>query len=126
VCSSKHILIVDDSSVVRRSLRSVLAGAPGCDICGEAVDGCDAIEKARQLRPDLVILDLSMPRMNGLEAARELRHLLPHVPLVMFTNFETAHLRKEAMDAGVNTVVLKTGPVQLLIDSIQSLLKRAC
>jgi DNA-binding NarL/FixJ family response regulator len=117
---------VDDSPVVRKSLRTALTSAPGYDICGEAVDGWDAIEKARQLRPDLVVLDLSMPRMNGLDAARKLKQILPGVPLVMFTNFDTAFLRKEAGDAGVSSVVLKSAPVQILIDSIQSLLKPPC
>jgi len=126
VCSFKHILIVDDSSLVRTTLRRALETARGCQVCSEAVDGCDAIEKARQLTPDLVILDLSMPRMNGLEAAKRLKHLFPTVPLVMFTNFDTANLKKEALDAGVNSVVLKSGSLQILIDSIQSLLEPAC
>src|SRR6478672_4629718 len=116
---SKHVLIVDDSSAIRRCLREALT-ARKWQICGEAVNGQDAIEKARRLKPDLVVLDLSMPVMNGLQAARELKSLLPAVPLVMFTSFETPHLKQEALDAGITRVVSKSEPVQMLIDSVQS------
>jgi len=121
---SKHVLIVDDSSAIRRCLREALT-ARKWQICGEAVNGQDAIEKARRLKPDLVVLDLSMPVMNGLQAARELKSLLPAVPLVMFTSFETPHLKQEALDAGITRVVSKSEPVQMLIDSVQSLLEPA-
>jgi len=120
----KHVLIVDDSSAIRRCLREALT-ARKWQICGEAVNGQDAIEKARRLKPDLVVLDLSMPVMNGLQAARELKSLLPAVPLVMFTSFETPHLKQEALDAGITRVVSKSEPVQMLIDSVQSLLEPA-
>jgi DNA-binding NarL/FixJ family response regulator len=120
---AKSILIVDDSPAVRRTLRRTLEAVGLWEVCGEAVDGRDAIEKARQFNPDLVVLDLSMPVMNGLQVSRELRRLLPRVPLVMFTSFESAHLRGEAIEAGVSSIISKSEPVQNLLNSIQSLLE---
>jgi CheY-like chemotaxis protein len=116
----KNILIVDDSPSVRMTLRQTLEHS-GWE-CAEAVNGKDAIEKAAQGCPELVILDLSMPVMNGLQAARELRRLFPSLPLVMFTSFETAHLKREAIDAGVSSIFSKSEPVRNLIDVVQSLL----
>ena len=115
------ILIVDDSPSVRKVLRETLEGR-GWE-CAEAVNGEDAIERAAQVKPRLVILDLSMPVMNGLQAARQLRLLFPKLPLVMFTSFETAHLAREAMDAGVSSIFSKAEPVRNLIGTIQSLLE---
>jgi DNA-binding NarL/FixJ family response regulator len=112
---------VDNSPVVRKTLRQTLERQRGWEVCGEAADGREAIVKAQQLKPDLVVLDLSMPVMNGLEAARELRRLLPSVPLVMFTSFRTAHLTQEALSAGVSAVVSKAEPGGL-VDGIQALL----
>ena len=77
----KSILIVDDHEVVRRELRSLFKPYPEFSICGEAIHGVDAIEKAGELSPDLIILDLAMPEMNGLEAAAALRYMMPTVPL---------------------------------------------
>jgi len=102
----KRILIVDDSPVIRKTLRETLADQDGWEICGEAANGREAIQKAQQLKPDVIVLDLSMPVMNGLDAARELTRLAPSVPLLMFTNFETARLKQEALSAGVRTLNL--------------------
>jgi CheY-like chemotaxis protein len=80
----KCILIVDDNAVIRRSLRRILESVDGWQVCGEAADGQEGIEKAKELDPDLIILDLSMPRLNGLEAARILSKAMPKIPLLMF------------------------------------------
>jgi len=90
-------------------------------VCGEAADGREAIVKAQQLRPDLIILDLSMTEMNGLDAARELTKILPSVPLLLFTNFGTPEISKEALAAGFRAVVSKSDPI-LLLASIKLLL----
>lgn len=119
----KSILIVDDSQAIRRSLHQTLDAVRGWEVCGEAVNGRDAIEKAGQFKPDLIVLDLSMPVMNGLQASRELKRLMPCIPLVMFTSFETAHLRSEAIGAGVSSIISKSEPVQNLVSSIQALLE---
>jgi CheY-like chemotaxis protein len=119
----KRILIVDDSPAIRKMLRETLGCEAGWEICGEAGNGREGIERARDLKPDLIVLDLAMPVMNGLEAARELTRLLPAVPLIMFTSYETTHLKREALAAGIRSTVLKAGSVEPLLRSIQSLLE---
>src|SRR5258707_12096598 len=82
---SKRILVADDSSVVRNIVRTYLNKREGFEVCGEAVDGVDTIEKAKQLNPDLILLDVVMPLMNGVEAAKALKTMMPQVPIVLFT-----------------------------------------
>jgi DNA-binding NarL/FixJ family response regulator len=103
----KNILIVDDNAAVRKALRSLFETRREFVICGEAVNGKDAIEKARQLAPDLIILDLSMPVMNGLDAARVLAKAMPAVPLLMFTLYADPSLAAEAQAIGIRAVVPK-------------------
>lgn len=119
----KCILIADDSAIVRKSLRSVLVQQPGWEVCGEAVDGRDTIQKAQELNPDLIVIDLSMPVMNGFEAARELQRIMPSTPLLMFTTFMTPHLKQEARDAGFSGVVGKSEGVSALLREIRQLLE---
>lgn len=106
---------------MRHSLRSCLEGNFHWNVCGEAGNGREAVEKVHQLNPDLVILDFSMPLMNGLEAARELKRIRPGLVVLMFTTFKTAELEKEAISAGCVAVISKSN-VELLSQSIQHLL----
>jgi two-component system, chemotaxis family, chemotaxis protein CheY len=110
----KSILIVDDSPVIRKSLRKMLQEYSEWQVSGEAVNGREALIKAQELKPDLIVLDLSMPVMNGLEAARELKRLDPTTPLLMFTTFKTDHLEREAKASGCSAVVSKSETAQLL------------
>ena|SRR5664279_1160094 len=119
---AKNILIVDDSQLIRKKLRAMLQGFSTWHVCGEAVNGRDAISQAQRLAPDLVVLDLSMPIMNGLEAARELKRLNPAIQLLMFTTFKTDHFEKEATAAGCSAVLSKTDPPKLLLGAIHRLL----
>jgi two-component system, NarL family, response regulator NreC len=119
----KYLLIVDDSPVMRETLRQILERQDGWEVCGEAANGREGIEKAQQLKPDVIVLDLSMPVMNGLEAARELTRLLPGVPLLMFTSYETPHLKREALSAGVRTVMSKSESIEAVVSGIQALLE---
>jgi two-component system chemotaxis response regulator CheY len=119
----KLVLIVDDSPVVRRFLSAALSDA-GWIVCGEAENGRDGIIKAQLLHPDLIILDLSMPEMNGLQAARELKRLMPAVRLLMFTACSNPYLSKVALAAGVHAVVDKADTAALM-GSIQKLLPSA-
>jgi DNA-binding NarL/FixJ family response regulator len=119
----KYLLIVDDSPVMRKMLRQTFERQEGWEVCGEAADGRQGIEKAQLLKPDLIVLDLAMPVMNGLEAARELTRLLPWVPLLMLTSYETAHLKREALSAGVRSVMSKSESIGALVSSIQALLE---
>jgi DNA-binding NarL/FixJ family response regulator len=117
----KRILIVDDNAAIRTVSRFLLDTAE-FKVCGEAIDGRDAIEKARELRPDLIVLDLAMPRMNGLDAARELTNLMPEIPLIMFTNHSNRILEEEAWSAGIHTVLSKSQPFEQLMDRARELL----
>jgi DNA-binding NarL/FixJ family response regulator len=122
---SKQILIVDDSDTCRRITRLFLESQLGLEVCGEAVDGVDAIEKAIALKPDLVVLDLAMPRMNGVEAASELRARMPRVPIVLFTMYDDVVGRALALSAGASIVVSKPDGGWKLIECVQSLLQAA-
>ena len=120
----KCILIVDDNEQLRRLIRDFLERESGFEVCGEAVDGYDAIEKAEQLKPDLIILDMSMPRMNGIEAAPRLKKILPETPIVLFTSYEAILEGLDVYRTGIDLVVPK-GDLRLLLDSVQGLLEEA-
>jgi CheY-like chemotaxis protein len=122
VTVAKSILIVDDSLAVRTVTRLFLESQPGFEVCGEAVDGLDALEKARDLSPDLIILDLEMPRMNGLQAARELRTRMVRTPIILFTIYADEVRPQEALAAGVSAVVSKTD-LPVLQQHIESLFR---
>ena len=113
------ILIVDDHPAVRRALRVAFERQPGFTVCGEAEDGLDAISKAKKLAPDLVVLDLRMPVMDGLQAARELKRLFPKIPLMMLTCYHSSAAEKEALASGVTAVFSKP-------DGMQNLIWQAC
>jgi DNA-binding NarL/FixJ family response regulator len=105
------ILIADDSSSIRQLLRFFIEHNTDWQVCGEAENGQIAVEKVAQLKPHAVILDLSMPVMNGLDAAREITRIAPTVQVVMFTMHVSEELRKEAKDAGVKDVISKTDTI---------------
>jgi len=104
----KCTLIVDDSYAIRSATRHFLETQTEFAVCGEAADGIDAIEKTRHLSPDLIILDLAMPRMNGLEAARKLRAMSVKAPIILFTMYADVLLREDPTEAGIRAVVSKT------------------
>jgi DNA-binding NarL/FixJ family response regulator len=117
----KSILIADDSGAIRTATRHSVESQPGLEVCGEAIDGLDAVEKARTLKPDLIILDLAMPHMNGLQAARELRAMMVRVPIILFTLHADSVTPQDALAAGISAVVSKTN-VRGLRQHIASLL----
>jgi CheY-like chemotaxis protein len=116
-----RILIADDHEALRRGLRSALLGA-GWQVCGEAGDGKEAIEKTEELKPDLVLLDLSMPVMSGHEAAREILQNYPGVKIVVFTMHESQQVRDALNKIGVHALAVKSAPLSLLLDTIQNVL----
>jgi DNA-binding NarL/FixJ family response regulator len=121
----KHILIGDDSAIVRNTLRTFLEQEDSWVVVGEAENGKEAVEKAQELKPDLVVLDLAMPVMNGIEAASVLKRLSPSLPVVIFTDYAGGpHLAEIALLAGVNAVVPKTEP-RTLVKRIYDLLEPA-
>jgi DNA-binding NarL/FixJ family response regulator len=118
----KSILIVDDSPLIRRSLRTLFEQQPDWAVCAEAENGCEGIDKAQTLHPDLIVLDLAMPRLNGIDASRLLKRLMPAIPIVMFTTFTTSFIKEAALAAGVRAVIDKSDGATTLISSIQQLL----
>jgi DNA-binding NarL/FixJ family response regulator len=121
--SLASVLIVDDHPAIRRALRTAFERQPGFTVCGEAEDGFDAIGKAKKLAPDLIILDLRMPVMDGLEAARELKRLFPQIPLMMLTCYHSSAAEREALASGVSAVFSKPDGMQNLIWQARAVLK---
>jgi DNA-binding NarL/FixJ family response regulator len=120
---SRSVLIVDDNDLVRRLLRSWLEQHSEWEICGEAENGKLAVEKVEELHPDIVILDLQMPVMNGLEAAREIKRLSPNTAMIIFTVHASYQLVKEARTHGVSNVISKC---DRLGEHLLSALRQAC
>ena len=104
----KRILIADDDEDIRSVIRWFLESRTTCEVCGEAVNGVDAIEKARTLNPDLILLDYSMPSMNGIETGAVLKAMLPQVPVILFTSQDTSAIESAAISVGIGAVVPKT------------------
>ena len=124
ISAPKCILIVDNNASIRKIIRIFLEGEAGLKVCGEAVDGYDAIEKAEQLRPDLIILELALPRMSGLTAAQTLKKMNPRTPIILFTLYHDA-FPNSVTPAGFDAVVEKRGDISLLMNSVQGLLQAA-
>jgi DNA-binding NarL/FixJ family response regulator len=119
----KQILIVDDSPMVRRLVRSTVEAKTDWEVCGEAENGEIAVRMVEELSPDLVVLDLSMPIMNGLEAARHIAAAAPDTALLMYTMQDSGQLLKEARAAGINEVISKSAVgVDRLIATMRALL----
>jgi YesN/AraC family two-component response regulator len=105
---SYKILIVDDNAIIRQALCKVFTAEADFDICGQAKNGREAIEKAQELQPDLIVIDLSMPVMNGIEAARVLKRMMPRMPLIIFSEYSDVFSEREAQSAGVSALVQKS------------------
>ena len=118
-----RILIADDNPPVLLGLRHLLENHPGWEVCGEAVDGRDAIEKSCVLHPDVVILDFLMPRANGLEAAHEITEAHPGVPILLCTMYLSEQLLDQARKAGFRGAVSKTD-VGEIVHGVEALLRR--
>jgi two-component system, chemotaxis family, chemotaxis protein CheY len=118
---ARRILVVDDSEPVRDVIRTFLENT-GFEVCGQASDGAEAIEKATKLRPNLIVLDLSMPGMNGAEAAAALQELMPEVPVVVLTMYGDILGHSMASGLGVKAVVAKADGMIKLVECVQRLL----
>lgn len=122
VDGAKRILIADDSEIVRKCLGRLLCDHLGWEICGEAADGEDAVCKALELTPDLVVLDFMMPRKNGIEAAREIGKLLPRIPILLCTVFLSPQLVDLARGAGI-VGTLSKGDLNKVVPCVEALLR---
>ncbi|HZW80635.1 MAG TPA: response regulator transcription factor [Candidatus Deferrimicrobiaceae bacterium] len=116
-----RILIADDHEVVRRGLAALLQTQEGWEVCGEASDGREAVEKAKLLKPDFVILDIGMPNLNGLAATRQLTQHDPTFKIIVLTITDSDHVIREALDAGARGFVLKSDAVRDLVSAIEAL-----
>ncbi len=117
----KRILVVDDNGPIRGLVREFIESRPGFEICGEATDGLEGIEKGRELKPDLIVLDFLMPRINGLQAALILHEIVPNTPIILFTFYKEAIPRDLAQAAGVSSILSKTDQLASLADEVQRL-----
>ena len=116
-----RILIADDHELVRQGLRTLLAARPAWEVCGEAADGVEAIEKAAQLRPDVVLLDVSMPRLSGLDAAPAIRRESPTSEIVIVSQHDPAEMLPSALKAGARGFVSKSDIGSTLLSTIESI-----
>ena len=123
VFMGKTVLIVDDNAFVRRALRKLLTRELGVNIC-EAQNGKEAINKAGELQPDLIVLDVLMPQMNGLEAARAIKGLLPAMPIILYSAFCNGFAKEEARSLGISELVPKSEHASVLIRKVRHLLYR--
>jgi len=118
---TKSVLIVDDNAFIRHALCELFEEAD-FEVSGEAENGREAIKKAPELRPDLIVLDLLMPVMNGLDAARVLKRLMPTVPLIMYSAFGDKFAKRQAQLIGISEVVSKSEHSSALIHKARGLL----
>ena len=116
-----RILIADDHEVVRRGLSTLLQSHEGWEICGEAKDGREAVEMAKQLKPDVVILDVGMPNLNGLAATRQLTQQNPNQKVIVLTITDSDEVIREALDAGARGFVLKSDAARDLVSAVEAL-----
>ena len=119
-----RLLIVDDHEVVRRGVRALLLEHADCDVCGEAVDGQDALDKARELKPDLIVMDVSMPRLNGLEATRQVRSMLPDCEILILSQHENPEMARQALKAGARGYVVKSSISKDLLAAVSKASQR--
>ncbi|MFI6288237.1 response regulator [Streptomyces sp. NPDC051018] len=120
-----RVLLADDEAMIRAGVRAILAGEPDIEVVAEAGDGREAVELALGHRPDVVLLDIRMPGLDGLGAARELRRVLPEAALVMLTTFSEDEYIARALDSGVSGFLLKSGDPRDLIAGVRAVAEGA-
>jgi CheY-like chemotaxis protein len=119
--AGKTVLVLDDNSAIRKKLATAFL-SDGFKACAEAKDGREAIELAQRIKPDVITLDLSMPHMNGLQAASELRKISPNIPIILFTLYGETLSMTEVVKTGVSLVLSKTEPLSTLIEKAHELM----
>ncbi|PYX66317.1 MAG: hypothetical protein DMG74_04730 [Acidobacteria bacterium] len=115
-----RILLVDDHPVVRHGLRALLGVQPDWEIIDEAEDGAEAVDKAQRLNPDVVLLDISMPKMGGLEACRLIHQTVPTTEVLILTQHDSPQMLREALDAGARGYVVKSHAARDLLEAVEA------
>ena len=118
----KSVLIADDNAIFRRVIRHVFTSQEDFAVCGEAENGQEAIEKAQELHPDLIVMDLAMPVMGGIDAARVLGRLMPTVPMVVLSGYSDLFSAKDVRSAGVSALISKSEHISVLLGKARALL----
>ncbi|MGA2373880.1 MAG: response regulator transcription factor [Candidatus Sulfotelmatobacter sp.] len=122
---SFRIFIADDHDVVRCGIRTLLESHPGWSVCGEARDGREAVTRVAELKPDLVVLDVAMPMLNGMDAARQILKARPGTPILILTLYESDELIRQVLEAGARGFILKSDAGQDLLLAVEALQRRA-
>ncbi|MGO8986669.1 MAG: response regulator transcription factor [Terriglobales bacterium] len=115
-----RILLVDDHPVVRQGLKTLLEGRPELHVVGEASDGIEALEKVVDLQPDVVVLDVTMPRMNGIEACRLIQQKAPGREVLFVTQHDSPQMMREALTAGARGYVVKSNLARDLVEAVET------
>jgi DNA-binding NarL/FixJ family response regulator len=121
--NSIRVILVDDQPIVRQGLATILRYAPGIEVAGEAADGHEAIALARDLRPDVVLMDIKMPRLGGIPATRQISAELPETRVIILTTYDADDMIFEGIKAGAKGYLLKDASSETLIEAIQGVMK---
>lgn len=117
------VLIAEDHTIVRQGLARLLSDQPGLEVVGQAVNGRDAVEMAEKLNPDIIIMDIAMPKMNGIEASKKIRKLLPRTKILILSMYSHEHYVHELLEVGVSGYLLKDSSGRDIIKAIDDALK---
>ncbi len=118
-----RILIVDDHEIFRRGLRSLLESRPEIEICGEATNGIEAVEKAKEIQPDVVLMDISMPYLDGLQATRQIRNEVPKSSVLLLSQHDSSHMLSAALKAGASAYVTKSQVSMSLLAALEGVIR---